>query len=137
LAGTEQLRKGRRRDHAGPRGRRRRRAALPGRKPEDADERVGDLLGIGVREPDRLFLQRPARDEVGRRLLGGELAGRRLLLLELGLRELGADFRLRLDLGLLQFGPRLALLCELAGGDYSHATLAVDLNEPLRLHYAV
>src|SRR5207247_8600512 len=64
---------------------------------EDALQRPGDLLGVGVREPDRLFLQRAAGGLLGGGLLGGELAGGGLLLLQLGLGQLGADLGLRLQ----------------------------------------
>jgi hypothetical protein len=57
--------------------------------------------------------ERTARGELFGRLLSGDLAGQRLLLLEDGLGLLGPDLRLGLDLGLLELELRLALLAEL------------------------
>src|SRR4029450_464055 len=52
---------------------------------EDALERLGHFLRVGVREPERLFLQGTACRQLLGSLLSGHLAGQRLLLLEDGL----------------------------------------------------
>ncbi len=104
-----------------------------GRNAENALEGLGDLFGVGVGEPDGLFLQRTARLGLGDGRVRLELLVGRLGLLEFSVRALGANLGLRPDLRLLHARLRFALLGQLLDGDDPDDAPAVEPLEPARL----
>src|SRR5215510_8269245 len=110
----------------------------PGRRyAEDALEGLGDVLGVGVGETDRLLFQGTTSLGFRDGGVGLKLLCRGLRLLELRIGPAGARIRLRLDEGVLHAGLRLALLRQLLRGDDANDAVAIETLETSRLENGV
>src|SRR5262249_57230998 len=110
----------------------------PGRRDaEDALEGPGDVLGVGVGEPDRFLSQGTTSLGLGDGGVGLKLLGCGLRFLELRVGPARARVRLGLDESILDARLGFTLLRQLLGGDDPDDAVAIEPLQTARLENGV